>query len=83
MPVLDLRELLGLARGGMADLAKIVVVEHGGDAFGLAAELVLGQLELPRDGLSSAAEGPFAWIAPDRLAVLDLGRLGAPAAHGG
>jgi len=83
VPVLDLRQLLGLDRGGMADLAKIVVVEHGGDAFGLAAEVVVGQLELPREGLSIATEGPFAWIAPDRLAVLDLGRLGAPAAHGG
>lgn len=83
VPVLDLRQLLGLEGGGLSDLAKILVVERGGDAFGLAAEVVEGQLELPRDGLSALTEGPFAWIAPDRLAVLDLGKLGAPAAHGG
>ena len=83
VPVLDLRQLLGLDGGGMNDLAKVLVVEHGGEAFGLAAEVVEGQLELPRDALATAADGPFAWIAPDRLSVLDLGKLGAAAAHGG
>lgn len=83
VPVLDLRQLLGLDGGGMCDLAKILVVEHGGEAFGLAAEVVEGKVELPRDRLSAAAEGPFAFLAPDRLAVLDLGKLGASAAHGG
>ncbi len=83
VPVLDLRQLLGLEGAGLNDLEKILVVEHGDEAFGLAAEAVEGQVELPRDGLSSAAEGPFSWIAQDRLAVLDLGKLGAPAAHGG
>lgn len=82
VPVLDLRQLLGLDGGGMTDLAKILVVEHGGEAFGLAAEVVEGQVELPRDGLTAAADGPFQWIAPDRLSVLDLGKLGAPAAPG-
>ena len=56
VPVLDLRQLLGLEGGGMSDLAKIVVVEHGGEAFGLAAEVVEGQVEVPREGLSPAAE---------------------------
>jgi purine-binding chemotaxis protein CheW len=83
VPVLDLRQLLGTDGGGLCDLAKILVVEHDGEVFGLAAEAVEGQVELPRDGLTSPAEGPFAWIAPDRLAVLDLGRLGAQRAHGG
>ena len=82
VPVVDLRQLLGLDGGGMSDLAKIVVVEHGPDAFGLAAEVVEGKLELPRGGLSPVTAGPFAWIAPDRLAVLDLAKLAAPAAHG-
>jgi purine-binding chemotaxis protein CheW len=83
VPVVDLRQLLGLEGRGMSDLAKVVVVEHGADAFGLAAEVVEGQLELPRAGLSPVTAGPFAWIAPDRLAVLDLGKLAAPAALGG
>jgi purine-binding chemotaxis protein CheW len=77
VPVLDLRLLLGLEGGGMTDLAKVVVVEHEGDVFGLAAEELEGRLEIPLAGLAEATSGPFAWIAPDRLALLDLGRLGA------
>jgi purine-binding chemotaxis protein CheW len=82
VPVLDLRALLGLEGGGMIDLVKVVVVEHDGDVFGLAAEELEGRLDVPRAGLAAAAQGPFAWIAPDRLALLDLGRIGAPSARG-
>jgi purine-binding chemotaxis protein CheW len=81
VPVLDLRALLGLQGGGMIDLAKIVIVEQDGELFGLAAEELEGRLEVPRDGLSRSRD-PFAWIAPDRLALLDLSRVGAPAARG-
>lgn len=83
VPVLDLRQVLGLDGGGMSDLAKVVVVEHDGETFGLAAEELEGRLDVPREGLSQSADGPFRWIAPDRLALLDLGRLGAPAAPRG
>lgn len=78
VPVLDLRQLLGLQGGGMSDLSKVVVVEHEGEAFGIAAEALEGRLEVPRAGLVAAAAGPFRWVAPDRLALLDLGRLGLP-----
>jgi purine-binding chemotaxis protein CheW len=78
VPVLDLRHLLGLDGGGMSDLAKIVVVEHGGDTFGLAAEVVDGRVEVPKDALAAPASGPFGWIGPERLALLDLARLGVP-----
>ncbi len=76
VPVLDLRQLLGLAGGGLSDLGKVIVVEHEGEAFGLAAESLEGRLEVPLAGLAPAAAGPFTWVAPDRLALLDLGRLG-------
>lgn len=76
VPVLDLRQLLGVAGGGMSDLSKVIVVEHEGDAFGIAAEALEGRLEVVRSGLAPAAAGPFRWVAPDRLALLDLGRLG-------
>jgi purine-binding chemotaxis protein CheW len=78
VPVLDLRALLGLEGGGMSDLAKIVVLEDGADLFGVAVEDLEGRLDLEREKLASATDGPFAWIAPDRLAVLDLSRIGAP-----
>ena len=82
VPVLDLRALLGLEGGGMTDLAKIIVVEHEGELFGLAAEDVEGKLEVPPEGLARPPEGPFAWVAPDRLALLDLSRVGTSAARG-
>ena len=78
VPVLDLRALLGLENGGMSDLAKIVVLDDGTDLFGIAVEDLEGRLDLEREKLASSADGPFAWIAPDRLAVLDLSRIGAP-----
>lgn len=83
VPVLDLRQLLGLSGGGMSDLGRVVVVEHEGEVFGLAVELLEGRLEVPRVGLAPAESGPFGWIAPDRLALLDLGKLAAPAASRG
>ncbi len=76
VPVLDLRQLLGLSGGGMSDLGKVIVVEHEGEAFGIAAEALEGRLEVPRAGLATAPAGPFRWVAPDRLALLDLGLLG-------
>jgi purine-binding chemotaxis protein CheW len=81
IPVLDLRQLLGLEGGGMSDLVKVVVAEHGGEAFGLAVEGLEGRIEVLRDGLTPADDGPFIWIAPDRLALLDLNQLSAPAAR--
>jgi len=82
VPVLDLRALLGLEGGGLSDLSKIVVLEDEGDLFGLAVEELTGQLDLDRDSLASAGEGPFSFLAPDRLAVLDPSRLDAPLFRG-
>lgn len=76
VPVLDLRQVLGLEGGGMSDLAKVVVVEEGGEAFGIAAEALEGQVEVPLEGRARPASGPFVWIAADRLALLDLAALG-------
>ncbi|NBD10692.1 MULTISPECIES: chemotaxis protein CheW [Corallococcus] len=80
VPVLDLRQLLGLEGGGMSDLSKVVVVELEDEAFGLAAEVVDGRRELPRAELSQPPPGPFLFLTPDRLTVLDLTQLGNPAA---
>lgn len=79
VPVLDLRQLLGLEGGGMSDLGKIVVVEVGEECFGLAAETVEGRKELPKTELSQPPPGPFLYLTPDRLTVLELEQLGGPA----
>ena len=76
------RQLLGLQGGGMSDLSKVVVLEDGGELFGLAVEELEGRIDLEREALATSGDGPFSWIAPDRLAVLDLSRLGAPVARG-
>jgi len=78
VPVLDLRQLLGLEGGGMSDLGKVVVVEVGEESFGLAAEGVEGRKELPSSELSQPPPGPFLFLTPDRLTVLDLELLGGP-----
>ena len=69
--VVELRELLGLAGGGMSDLAQVVVVRTPGGMLGLGAEQVDGRLELDRATLTAAEKGPFLWRAADRRAVLD------------
>jgi hypothetical protein len=67
----------------MSDLSKIVVLEHEGELFAIAVEDLEGRVDLDKETLSSPADGPFLWIAPDRLALLDLSRVGAPASRGG
>jgi len=77
--VLDLRPLLGLEEGGLSDLQRVVVVEDGDDLFGLAVERVLRRIEVAASEVRSAPPGPFLWLAPQRLAVLDVSGLGVVA----
>ncbi len=79
VPVLDLRHLIGLEGGGLSDLTRVLVLDQDGDVFGLAIESVEGQLAIPVRRLADPPpSGPFLWIGPDRLAILDLARLGIP-----
>ncbi len=81
LPVLDLRQLLGLEGGGMSDLGKVVVLGTGDDLFGLAVEEVEGKLGLPREGWERPPSGPFLQVRSDRLAILDLAQLGEQTAQ--
>ncbi len=81
--VLDLRSLLGLDGGGLNDLTRVVVVDDGGDLFAFAVERLAARLDVPKADLRPAESGPFRWMAPDRLPVLDPSRLGLGAAEGG
>jgi purine-binding chemotaxis protein CheW len=74
VPVVDLRQRLGLEGGGLADATQIVVVEHEGEAFGIAVERLDGRLTVPRAGLA-AGSGAVRWVTPDRLALLDVARV--------
>lgn len=76
VPVLDLRHLLGLEGGGLSDLKRVIVLDDDGDLFGIAVERVGRSTEIPRAERRPPQAGPFAWVTPDRLAVLDPARLG-------
>ena len=76
VPVLDLRQLLGLEGGGLSDLTRVVVVHTGEEPYGLAAEVVEGRLDLVRSELARPPAGPFLFLGPERLTVLALDRLG-------
>jgi purine-binding chemotaxis protein CheW len=77
IPVLDLRVLLQLERGGLSDLSAVVVVSSGDQWVGLAVDAVDGTLDLPMSGSqsSSSLPGPFELVTADRVAVLTLARL--------
>lgn len=75
VPVLDLRHLLGLEGGGLSDLQRVVVVDDGGDLFGVAVEALERRVDVPAAALRPAETGPFRWLTPDRMAVLDPSRL--------
>lgn len=75
IPVLDLRQLLGLEGGGVNDLTRVVVVTHQGESFGIAAEQVEGRVDAPVAATAEPGTGPFRWVADDGLALLDLEKL--------
>jgi purine-binding chemotaxis protein CheW len=81
LPVIDLRQVLGLQGGGMCDLTKVVAIDEGGDLFGLAVEDIEGKLELAKPDRVSTS-GQFLFVASDRLAVLDVASLGEPSTSG-
>ena len=62
---------------------RLVTVDVAGDAFGIAAEQVDGRQELLRSTLSQPPPGPFLFLTPDRLTVLDVVQLGTPSERRG
>lgn len=76
VPVLDVRQVLGLAGADLADLQRVIVVEDQGDLYGLAVERVGRRIELSGARLQPSDTGFLRWTAPGRLGVLDVARLG-------
>ncbi|HET8540684.1 MAG TPA: chemotaxis protein CheW [Anaeromyxobacter sp.] len=83
VPVFDLRHLLGLEGGGLVDLVRVILVDDEGDLFGFAVESVSPTIEVPATELRPAQAGPFRWMAPGPIAVLDPARLGVGGGEGG
>jgi purine-binding chemotaxis protein CheW len=82
VPVLDLRHALGLKGGGLQDLHRVVVIDDDGDLYGVAVERVAPRLEVPRTDLRPAGPGPFRYVTPDRMAVLEPARIGVELREG-
>lgn len=76
VPVLDLRALLDSLGGGTSDLGRVVVVNDGGDVFGLAVQDVDQPRTLRFDQFTAAPPGPFRGRCDDVL-VLDITKLGS------
>jgi purine-binding chemotaxis protein CheW len=79
LPVLDLRVLLGLDGGGMADLTRVLVSRHSQPTLAIAVELLEEQRRLPLLALRPPPEGPFLFAADEELLVIDLDALKEPA----
>jgi purine-binding chemotaxis protein CheW len=79
VPVLDLRQVLGMEGGGLSDLQRVVVLDDAGDLFGIAVERVAPRVDVPDEELAAADGAHFKWIAPGRVAILDPARIAVAA----
>jgi purine-binding chemotaxis protein CheW len=70
VPVLDLRQHLGLGPGP-GDLTSVLVLEQAGELVGLGVEGLEGRRDVSRHALRAEVP-PHRWRAEDGLAVLDL-----------
>ena len=78
VPVLDLRPMLGLPALGTSALRRVIVLERGGEAYGIAVARLDGRRDVPADEIGPASQRPFKWTTLDGLAVIDLDALEPP-----
>ena len=78
VPVLDFRSMLGLPAAGTTQLRRVIVLEHGGDAFAVAVEALDGRRDVPSAEVVPPGPGPIKWATADGMAVLDLDGLAPP-----
>lgn len=79
VPVLDLRPMLGLPAIGTSSLKRVIVLERGAEAFGIAVARLDGRRDVPTGEVAAAGPGPFRWATADGLQILDLDALQPPA----
>lgn len=83
VPVLDLRPMLGLPAEGTSRLRRVIVLETGGEAFGIAVAALDGRRDVLADEIAPPGPGPFKWATRDGLSVIDPGALKAPGERAG
>lgn len=81
LTVMDLHQLLGLPRGGLSDLSRVLVLGAARAAFGILADTVSDLVTLPLSAIRSPPEGVVVrreylrGITGEALLVLDAAEL--------
>ncbi|MGB5103973.1 MAG: chemotaxis protein CheW [Steroidobacteraceae bacterium] len=82
LSVIDIKKFFDLPEKGLTDLDKAVVLESGGMRFGLLADAIVGVRRVPLaviqpalPTLTGIRERYLRGVTPERLIVLDAGRL--------
>lgn len=83
IPVLDLRPMLGLPALGTSALKRVIVLERGAEAFGVAVAQLDGRRDVPAEQVAPPGAGPFKWATADGLQILDLDALSPPPERAG
>lgn len=82
LSVIDIRQFFDLPQGGVGDLDRLIVLQHGSMEFALFCNAILGVVEVPTSELQSGlptltdlrAEY-LKGVTGDRVAILDGARL--------
>jgi purine-binding chemotaxis protein CheW len=82
LSVIDVRRLFDLPQRGVGDRDRVIVLQRGELVFGILANLILGVLQIPAEGLKASLpalpglHGEYLkGVTSDRLAILDAARL--------
>ncbi|GAW66487.1 chemotaxis protein [Geoanaerobacter pelophilus] len=80
--IVDLRRFFDLPAIGLSDLNRVIVVSNGSMEFGILADGIVGMRQLAKGSLkptpetfTGIREEFVAGISPERLALLDLGKI--------
>lgn len=80
--IIDLRRFFDLPDIGLSDLNRVIVVNNGSMEFGILADSIAGMhsldkasLKPPPETFTGIREEFVAGISPERLALLDLGKI--------
>ena len=82
LSVIDIKKFFDLPEKGLTDLNKVIVLRDGSVEFGVLADLIVGMRLVPAGEIQASLptltgirSDYLRGITPDRLVVLDAGRL--------
>ena len=82
LSVIDIRKFFGLPEQGLTDLNKVIVLHSGNMLFGILADAISGVRRIPiadiqpsLPTLTDIREAYLRGVTPDRMVILDAGKL--------